>query len=283
MKKVFILFLIALGSCNIGTDKEDNRVLARVHKEYLYESDLKDLIPPGLGRNDSMSAAQNFINNWIQQKLMLLKAEENLQNKDKKFIKQLEDYRNSLVIYEYQAQLIRQQLDTVVTESQITEYYSKNHSNFQLRSNIVKLFYLKTDAKIKHLPRLRKAFFSDKQEDKNLLDELSLQGSIVLFSDSSKWMPFEEILRVIPVKAYNQEAFLKNNREFEFQEEGAVYMIRFFDFLVKDQVSPLSFEKDKIIQIILNQRKVNLINKLESEIYQEALRNNDCEIYTGQQ
>ncbi len=283
MKKVFILFLIALSSCNIGSDNKDDRVLARVHKEYLYESDLKDIVPSGLSKNDSASAAQNFINNWIHQKLMRIKAEENLQNKDKKFIQQLEDYRNSLVIYEYQSQLLRQQLDTVVSETQIEEYYSKNPSNFQLRSNIVKLFYLKAESKIKNLPRIRKAFFSDKPDDKNFLDEISIQGQIVLFADTSKWMPFEEILKAIPVKAYNQEAFLKNNREFEFQDEGFVYMIRFFDFLIKDQVSPLSFEKDKITQIILNQRKVNLLNKLESEIYQQALKDNDFEIYTNQQ
>jgi len=56
-------------------------------------------------------------------------------------------------------------------------------------------------------------------------------------------------------------------------------MIRFYDFRIKNGVSPLSFERNNIKNILLNRRKVELINKMRDDLYQKADKKNEFEIY----
>ncbi|MBL7883316.1 MAG: peptidyl-prolyl cis-trans isomerase, partial [Bacteroidia bacterium] len=43
--------------------------------------------------------------------------------------------------------------------------------------------------------------------------------------------------------------------------------------------SPLSFEKENIKNIILNKRKLKLIEQMQQDVYTDALNNNKIEIY----
>ncbi len=44
-------------------------------------------------------------------------------------------------------------------------------------------------------------------------------------------------------------------------------------------MSPLEFETDNIRNIIINKRKLELINKMENDVYQKARNEEDIEIY----
>ena len=87
------------------------------------------------------------------------------------------------------------------------------------------------------------------------------------------------MLKQIPVKTYNQEEFLKNHRDLEYQDSLFTYLVRFRDFKIKESVSPLSFEKDRVKNIILNKRKIDLIRKMHNDIYEKASKNADFEIF----
>jgi hypothetical protein len=86
-------------------------------------------------------------------------------------------------------------------------------------------------------------------------------------------------LAQIPIKTYNQEEYLKNHQNLEVQDSLYYYFVRFRDFRIKENISPLSFEKDRIRNIILNKRKMELINKMHQDVYDNALKKNDFEIY----
>jgi hypothetical protein len=51
------------------------------------------------------------------------------------------------------------------------------------------------------------------------------------------------------------------------------------DSKYKDSLSPLAFEKDNIKNLIINQRKLTLINQMEKSVFEEAQRNNELEVY----
>ena len=75
-KAIIILCFLGLFSCDYKPRKiTSENVLARVYNEYLYESDLKGIIPKGMSVNDSIMFARNYINNWVKQKLLINKAE----------------------------------------------------------------------------------------------------------------------------------------------------------------------------------------------------------------
>lgn len=254
-------------------------MLARVHDEYLYESDLKGIFTPGMVQKDSLAITKSFIENWVQQKLIIHQAEKNLSNEQMDFTRQLENYKNSLIIYEYENALVRQNLDTLITDEEIQNYYDGNQQNFLLKDNIIQIQYVKLPLKTGNLKQFKKLLSSNNQEDKNTLSDLCEKQAADYFLDDQNWLLFNDLLKQIPIKTYNQEDFLKNHRDLEYQDSLFVYLVRFKDFKIKESVSPLSFEKQRIRDIIINKRKIDLINRMQDDLYSNARKKNIIEIY----
>lgn len=279
MKKFIFLSLILLASCTSLFKKHSEKTVARVYDEYLYESDLQDIVPKGTPAKDSLTLIQSYIDTWVRQKLFVHQAERNLQPDQMDFTQQLENYRNSLIIYKYENELVKQKLDTLVTPDEISSYYQANQKNFLLKDNIVQVQYVKLPLKYKNTGRFRTLLKSDDPGDRSLLADLCEKDAADYFLDDQNWVRFSDFVKQIPVKTYNQEEFLKNHREVEYQDSLYVYLVRFRDFRIKDDVSPLNMEENNIREIILNKRKVELITKMQEDVYQKASRSNDFEIY----
>lgn len=268
-----------MSSCFGGADRSSENVLARVDNDYLYESELIDIIPNGTMSKDSILIAQNYINSWVTQKIILNKAQRNLLEEDMLFEKQLEDYRNSLIIFSYETKLINQKLDTVITDSEIESYYNDNIGNFQLKDNIVKVYYARFEKDIPELRKVRRFFNSNIPESRDSVEVYIENLADLFYLNDETWILFEDVLRYVPINTYNKEAYLKNHRRIEITDEEFVYFVNFSDFKIKDGVSPLSFEKENIRQIIINKRKLDIISKMREEVFQSALENNEFEIY----
>ena len=279
MKKVLIITVVVLSSCSYFFKKKSERVLARVYNEYLYESDLAEVIPHGTSPRDSASLARNFIDSWIRQKLIIHQAENNLTSQQMDFSHQLENYKNSLIIFEYENELVKQKLDTVVSDEEIEAYYAANQQNFLLKENIVQILYVKLPLSSPNKKQIKKLLDSDNSEDKTKLSELAEKYAADYFLDDQNWLLFNNVMNQIPIKTYNQEEFLKNHKDVEVLDSAYYYIARFKDFKIKESISPLSFEKDPVRNIILNKRKIDLINKMHQDVYDMAVKKNDFEVY----
>jgi hypothetical protein len=266
-------------SCSGKNHKADEGVLAKVNKEVLYASELQNLIPSGTNVRDSVLIAQNYINNWVHDQLILQKAKKNLLKEDLHFEKQLEEYKNSLIVYKYESKLISQSLDTTVTDKEIETFYRENISNFQLKDNIVKVYYARLDNSLPELPKIKRFFNSWEPQARDSLEKYFERFSELYYKDDETWILFNDVLKYVPIKTYNQEAFLQDNRKIEIEEGNSIYLVCFTDFKIKDGESPLSFERENIRQIIINKRKLKIISKMREDVYQSALTSNGFEIY----
>jgi hypothetical protein len=282
MKKSWLIFLIFLTACSPRlSQSEDEEILARVSNKYLYKSDLKGLVPENTGILDSINITHNYINNWVRQELILQKAEANLSDKQKNFERQLNNYRNSLLIYAYESSLIQQNLDTIIHDNDIKDYYENNRSNFELKENIVKVNYFIAYAdSLDKLPlkMIRSLIKTTKDDDLKLLQEYSEKYALDYFLED-QWIYFSNFLEYIPLETYNQEAFLNNQRYIEFKDSLLSYFVYFKNFKIKESVSPLSLQRDNIRDIILNKRKLKLIETMRQDIFEDAMKNNEFEIY----
>ena len=126
-------------------DNDKGTVLARVHDAYLYEADIESLVPPNASPRDSITLVKNFTDNWVKTQLMVHQAKKNLTIQQLDFDKQLEDYKNSLIIYYYETELIRQMLDTITSDEEIEQYYIDHLDDFELKENIAKILYVILD------------------------------------------------------------------------------------------------------------------------------------------
>ena len=115
---VILAFLTAaLSSCSLlpHKAKDKDKAVVRVNDKYLYRDDLVNVVPAGTATNDSLEMTAAYINNWVRQELLLKQAEDNLDETNRDFTDQIEQYRNSLIIYAYESELVKQKLDKAKT------------------------------------------------------------------------------------------------------------------------------------------------------------------------
>ena len=260
-------------------EKVEPHMVAKAFDRNLYDHDLKNIIPKGASHQDSITIIHGYINNWLKQQVVLRRAEDNLTEQQKDVHKQLEEYRNSLITYIYERQLITQKLDTNVSDDEIEKYYNDNAANFELKDNIIKVLYLRVPEKAPKLDKVRKWYKSDNEKDRQLLEEYCHQFAIDFNLNDAEWLLFDDLLKKVPIKTYDKEEYLRNNRFIETNDTNSIWFVNIKGFKIKESVSPLSFEKDNIRNLIVNKRKLALVETMEKNSFEQALQKNNIKIY----
>ena len=272
--------LFILVSCTNNPNKENDRVIiARAGDRYFYSDEIKDIVPKGTSTKDSVELIKKYIDNWVHESLVIQKAENNLTDIQKNVEKQLTDYRNSLITYTYEKELVKQKLDTAVTPDEIEQYYNANQADFQLKDNIIKVIYIKVNKKAPGKEKLKKWYMSDNPKDREQLASYCHQFAENFYLDDNSWLLFDDLLKEIPIQTYNKELFLQNNRIVEVSDSLNNYFLNIKGFKIRNSLSPLSFEKENIKNIILNKRKLELITKMKNDVYNDAVNEKKIEIY----
>lgn len=274
------VFLMSCNNLPVDFKKDKNKnAIARVYDKYLYSYEIKDLVPKDATSQDSAMIVKSFVDDWIKQNIVLHQAENNLLDEQKNVEKQLQEYRNSLITFAYEQELVRQRLDTTVTDQEIEQYYNDNSKNFLLKSNIIKATFIKAAKKTPKIDKLKSWFNSSKEKDRQLLEEFCFQYAIDYSLNDNDWMQFDDLLKRVPIKTYDKEEFLRNNRNIETADSANIYLVKITDFKTNENVSPLAFVKDNIKNLIINKRKLALIEQMQKSAFDQALKNNDFEIY----
>jgi hypothetical protein len=273
---VAVFFLIA---CSKGPDKGSSKPVARVFDKYLYSSDLEGVIPSGIPAADSASMTRDFIEKWIRNQLLLNKAELNLSESEKDVEQQIDSYRSSLLIYAYQQHYLRQNLDTLVTEKEIEDYYKENQSNFMLGEPLMKGVYIKVPVNAPNLNKLRKWSRSDDTESIKKLEGYCFANATVYDHFNEGWVNLNEVLRMIPSAGEGVENSLQYRKYLETRDANYYYFLSIKEIAPEGTVSPFELVKNDIHYIILNKRKVKLINGLESSLYSDAQNREHFTIY----
>lgn len=278
----YICGLVLLVACGQKTTKDGDRIaIARANNAYLYLDDIKDIVPQGTPVKDSLELINQYINNWIHEQLVIQKAEDNLPEEEKNVEKQLRNYRNSLITYAYEKELIKQKLDTIINDNEIETYYNNNKADFELKDNIIKVIYVKVSKKAPGIEKLKKWYKSDNIKDREQMESYCHQFAENFYLDDNSWLLFDDLLKEIPIQTYNKELFLQNNTLVEVSDSLSNYFVYIKGFRTRNSLSPLAFEKENIKNIILNKRKLELITKMKEDVYNDAANNNKIEIYTN--
>ena len=256
------------GMSDVGT------VAVRVGDAVLYVEDVESQIPKGALPKDSADMAAKIIGDWTLQQVMLKKAQD-ADISAKTFAQQIKEYENTLILYEYQNRVLSQHLDTVVSEDEIEAYYQEHMSQFYLKSHIVRVRFAKIDKNHRNAEKIKKEMFAQPFTDENMLQlaKLCRQSAKNYYLEDDQWLFFNDLLREVPIQTYNQENFLKENRNLEVSAGEDVYYVTIVDFKVRDMVSPLNFETDRIRQILLNGRRQVFLQKMQKDLLREAEEN----------
>ncbi|MCL9769818.1 hypothetical protein NAT47_05255 [Flavobacterium sp. HXWNR69] len=276
---IFLLFLL-VASCDYFKPPKEPKAIARVGKSYLYESDILNLVPNGTSKEDSITIVKSFIDRWATQKLLFEAAEKNIgKDQVEAFNDLIEQYKVDLYTEAYLENLVIRQVDTLVTESQIQDYYNKNKQYFKNPSELVKLRYINLVKENPKFAKIKSKFTSFTKKDKKELEQMAVQFKSYAFNDSI-WVDINQVYEKIPfINIDNKQHYISSGSNFQYPDSTTIWLVKVNSVLPKDSATPLEFLKPTIKQIIINNRKLELINTLEKEITNDAIKDNKYEIY----
>jgi hypothetical protein len=253
--------------------------VAEVGTKTLYLTDLKEIIPNGLNKNDSTLMADDYIKRWIKQQLLIQKAEENLSLDQKNVTLELEEYKNSIIIYKYKNELLKQRMDTVVNEEQIGEYYRANVKNFNLNKNIVKAILVKVPIELADPGQLKLYCSNSSEEGISELREYCLQYAkgFDIFMDT--WVDFEMVMKNIPQDFEDPGQFLIRNNTIELNDSNYYYLACIHEYKLKNETAPMEYVAENIKNLILNRRKIEFLKQIDDNVYREGIRKNKFKIH----
>ena len=282
MKQLYFycLALILLQSCNYFTIKNNNsEAVARVNNTYLYKSDLKNIFTQDITGQDSILLVKNYINNWVKQQLLLSKAQINLENKNEEFDELVKKYREDLFINSYKEAVVKQYLNTNITEEDIDQFYQENSQNFKLNEELVKLKYIKIGKEILNSKELVKLFKSTKKEDLDSLQSKELFLKAQHLNDSI-WVKYSDLITKIPIfKDEDKISLLKKDNFIQKEDSLSLYLVTIKQVLNRNEIAPKSYISPTIEQMILHQRKLLLLREIEETLIDDANKKEQFEIY----
>lgn len=266
-------------SCTPPEDQMD-KPLARAYDQVLNWSDLRQVVPLGSSAEDSTILAQRYIDTWLRQQVILQMAERNLSTEGFELEDQLEEYRRSLVIFNYEQALVDQKLDTAVSDQEIRAYYEAHRANFELKDNIVRARWFKVNEPDKRVVRkMEERFLGGKNDQLHDL-ELWLAGLGVSITDrSGAWTPYSEVLAEVPLSGAEAANLLARGGKLVVKQDHAVWFVEILDHRTATSASPLEMVQQDIRSILLNQRKLQLIESMRETVYKQALEHEDVELY----
>jgi len=281
--KYFLPFILGLLLINCTkTNVVNDEVVAQVSEKKLFQSDLSQILPSDLEEQDSMLMADEYVRKWVKQELLIQKANENLTLEQKNLDKEIEEYRNSLIIYKYKNELMNQQMDTLVTARQIEQYYNANHDNFQLNNNIVKAIFIKIPNDVANPKLLKELVDDNSSEGVNGLREYCIQYAKGFDFFNDNWVNFEIVKKNIPGDINDEKQFLARNNQIELKDLNYYYLVSIQDYKLQNELAPIEYVKDNIKNLIINKRKIEFLKQVEENVYKEGVRQNKFKIYKEQ-
>lgn len=275
-KKLCIIALGMLGLVSCSKNEQAEGAVARVKDRYLYEEDLAKVMPANQTAEDSLLFRNNYINSWATRELLYEKAMINVANQDEEIQTLVEDYKRELLIDRYKRALLQQDLDTVVTEADLDRYYEDNKNVYRLNEDLLQLKLIHFSADLNDRKEVEKMFRSGKEEDNESLAERRLEFFALSLNDSM-WVSMAQAESRLPW--LKEEENLKKDQFFRKEDSLGVYLVAIKDVLRRNDVAPKSYVIPTIRQMILHNRRLELMNDIEKNLVIDAINNKQFEAY----
>ena len=276
---IALLFFILIGCDQFYNVKQDVLV-ARAGNSYLYRSELRDNITVFSSKTDSIIQSENYINNWARKQLLYDQALINLDIDAQKEMDELvNSYRSDLWSRSYKEFIVKSNIDSLISKTEIETYYRENQNNFRLNEVMVNLRYIALPSENIDLLEIKNKLIRFQEEDIRFLDSLTFQFNSYGLKDSL-WLTKRELIRTLPIiNEDNFENYLKKSQFFLVEDAFEVYLLFVNNYMLRNELAPLVSIENIIRKIVFNKRKLDFIKQFDKEILQDAIRTKKFQLY----
>lgn len=272
--------LFAAGCQELPNYFVGDNTLARVGRTELYQRDVMQAVPAGMSGVDSVAFVELYIDRWIKKQLKLREAEQLFSDSAEDIDRQVEEYRQSLLIRKLDQYYVDRSIDTLFTEDEIAAYYKAHQSDFRLDRTIVKGRVLRFDDRYRQAKKLLELMASPSSERQQDFRDLCVKNDFQLTDFTDSWVDFQEFLSYLPtLRSQNYDAALDLRGVQQMRDSYARYYYQIGAVLRAGDPIPLELVRANIRRILFNKRQSELIRSHEEELFEKAGAKGDFRIY----
>ena len=263
-------------SCN-GDRFNGKEPIAEAGGKFLYKEEIENIFFTEMSKEDSAAAVEKYIRSWATDILMYELAQKNIKNEEElAFL--LENYRRTLLTYEYQLQLVKKRLNNSVAPEDIRSYYSKNPQLFRLDETLIKGVFLRISNQAPDIDAMRSLVTYFKEKDLDQIESLSIKNAAKFEYFNEKWHPLLEIQRKSSIRIENKES-LKYRPFYEGKDSLSTYFLFVREYKLEGEQQPLDYAESKIRGILLEQRKNAFLKQFSDKLYEEGVKKGKVKRY----
>lgn len=273
----YILFITLFLGC-FQSNLNDSNYVARFGENYLPKEKFNQLIG-NYQISDSLTKANEVINEWALSKILLSKASLNLDQKKLDSLSQLaEEFKNILYIDYYVEALLNSKTNLEIDSLEIDSVYNLRKNLMQLNASIYKYLIIEISKDFSDFNKVKQSVLRFSLEDQKYIDSISFRFKTYKIKNK-KWSNDKQLINDLNFIARNRLINLKKSKFYQFEDSLSLYLIKIIDSKSQGDISPKSYVLSTLKQMILNERKAIIMSQLKNDIINDAIMNNKFEIY----
>lgn len=258
-----------LTGCHSEESTDDVTPIASVGDKTLSVEQLQQRIPAEMDPEDSVAIANQYIDQWIREQILIQRAEQSLADETVDFEEEVEAYRNALILHEYKNRFVNKQLNTNVSEEEALNYYQENQQSFVLTDYRFRALFI--DAPSGSELSVVKELFTMLDSTRFFeMEQWCVENGARYALAGTNWWSLSEFTKEVPMDFYRVENQLSSRRVFEFEDDDRIYLVRFLEHALKDEIAPFAAVQQQVEELILHQRRQQLLQNLEEQLVVKA-------------
>lgn len=269
---VGIILLCTIWSCSEKAAPVQEKIIARIDDKELTETELANAIFPYASSEDSAKLADEYIDNWLAEKIMYREAERLLTDTTE-IADKIDKYRSQLYVHEYCEKYIYSNVNMTVTEKEINEYYDSHLNDYVINTTYVKAHYITISPKItSYYTFLEKLRHTDLDSENELSDFCSSDDRTSCFFKD--WIEINDFIKITNYPSNITPEELKYKNTLDYIHDTLRYLVKIDDYIVPGDLLPIELAKSKIIQIIMNKRRHDKYIQAKEDLLSKYKHNN---------
>lgn len=269
MQRFFWVFFMAicLVSCRGKQEAVSDEVVAKVFGQTLKREDIAAIIEMSKSVPDSTAFVEHYLRQWVANEILYRKAEEYYKN-DEQINRQVEEYRQTLVLNKYKRVLAEDE-SLRPTEEAIEHFYNENKSLLLLAEPIAKGAAISIAVNSPNIKKLREAM---KKLDPKSIDEierLSLKQPFNYTFFLDHWTRLIDVSYIVPKQILERPDGLSPNTIYEYSDNALLYIVKIADYLPPKRETPFEMARQEIVFLLQEEANKTFIEDYINDIIQK--------------
>ena len=262
---IMSILVLALSSCDfVSSIVNRDKVLVEVCGKRLTENELfRNLDLTGLSSSDSAAAIDLYIRDWASSNLMYELARDEFSGSEE-IDSLVESYRQSLYVYEYELQLIKDHLSSQITDDQVFAYYNDHPSLFYLQEPLMKGISLSVLNQSPDFQVIKLLMESPSSGNMDMIESYSVKDAAKFDYFNDTWTLFSDIQKRCPLPIH--ELDFKDGTLYTESDSVRTVFLYVTKCVATGNMQPFEFAKSRIHSILTEQKKNTYLRSYRNDL-----------------